>query len=300
MDFSEPLDRLHQRARASVSDSLIVFQDGEFLDRWSFERTNHPIYLMSATKMVVGIALGPILEAHGVGIHQPLAHFFSEWRQGRKQQVTIAMLLNHTSGIQNEPNADAELESAPDWIQLALCAELDTDPGSHFAYNNKAVLLVPGLVERLTGKPLDVVVSEILFDPLGVTETSWFPDQRGTPYTCGGLAMRGLDLARIGQLILDNGLVGDKHIVSPSWIATMTAPGQHLREDFGLLCRRWIDPTSGHLLGIYHDGWLGQYLIICPKTRMVIVRLISRSAALQSDLSRFGDMLDLAEALARA
>jgi len=298
MDHAAVMRRLHDRARETGSDAFIVLKDGRYLNHCSFERDNQPILIMSITKLVVGLTLGKLFAKNTIRLDQPVADYFPEWRQGRKRHITIAMLLNHTSGLQNDSNAGAELESAPDWVQLALCAELDHAPGTTFAYNNKAVMLVAGLVERLIGVPLDQFVDEVLFQPLGITDVAWFRDERNTPYACGGLSLSGTDLARIGQVVLDGGRAGTKQVIDPDWIATMSAPGQPFHSGFGLLCRRWLDPASGALLGICHDGWLGQYLVICPRSRIVIVRLISRDSSARFREGSFDDMLSLAKGLA--
>src|SRR3546814_19063982 len=68
---------------------------------------------------------------------QPVADFYPEWKQGQKQQITLRMLLNHSSGLQNARRADVEIYPAPDAIQLALAAELSSKPGTAASYNNK-------------------------------------------------------------------------------------------------------------------------------------------------------------------
>jgi CubicO group peptidase (beta-lactamase class C family) len=45
---------------------------------------------------------------------QPVADFYPEWRQGRKKNITIRMLMNHTSSMQNVMNATVEIYPAPD------------------------------------------------------------------------------------------------------------------------------------------------------------------------------------------
>lgn len=81
-------------------------------------------------------------------IDEPVHAFFPEWRQGRKRDITVRMLMEHTSGLQNVPMTTLEIYPSPDFVQLALCAELDAEPGTTFAYNNKAVNLLAGIVER--------------------------------------------------------------------------------------------------------------------------------------------------------
>lgn len=293
------LAQLTRRARETHSDGFTILHRGENLPDHSFERTDEPISIMSVTKMVIALAFGRLLDAGTIAsLDIPVADILPEWRQGRKRDVTLRMVLNHTSGVQNDPNAGIEIEPSPDWTQLALCADLEADPGTVFAYNNKAVLLLPPIIERLVGQPLDAYLRDTLLVPLGITEEAWYRDPVGTPFAAGGLHLRGADLAKVGQLLLARGIWEGQRIVSNEWIDTMTSPGQAIRPDFGLLCRLWLDGDGETLLGVYHDGWMGQYLVVLPEKRIVIARVLARTPEYEHETHSFCDILDLARTLA--
>lgn len=295
------LAQLTHRARETHSDGFTILHRGEVLPDHSFARTDEPVCIMSVTKMVVALAFGRLLD-DGIlsSLDTPVAGIFPEWRQGRKRDVTIRMVLNHTSGVQNDPNAGIEIEPSPDWNRLALCAELEADPGTVFAYNNKAVQLLAPIIERLAGQPLDAYLRDTLLLPLGITGETWIRDPAGTPFAAGGLHLRASDLAKVGQLILDRGTWQGRRIISDEWIVTMTSPGQTFRRDSGLLCRLWLDKDRERLVGIYHDGWMGQYLVVLPEQRIVIARLLARSPGFEPETHGFLDILDLSRFLAEA
>lgn len=315
MPATDILARLTHRARETHSDGFTILQRGEALPDHTFERTDAPVSIMSVTKMVIGVAFGRLLDDGTLAsLDTSVADILPEWRQGRKRDVTVRMILNHTSGLQNDPNAGIEIEPAPSWSQLALCAEIDADPGTVFAYNNKAVFLFDPIIQRLTGKPLDAYLRETLLRPLGIPddertdnrngpvtlEGGWWRDSVGTPYAAGGLHLRAGDLAKIGQLILDRGMWRGQRVISEEWIKTMTSPGQAIRPDFGLLCRLWLDEDDKTLLGVWHDGWMGQYLIVLPEKEIVIARVLARTSAQEDGSDGFGDILELAHTLAKA
>jgi CubicO group peptidase (beta-lactamase class C family) len=266
------LDSLVAAARRTNSDALVVLQDGKLVGEWYFGKERGPIQTMSVTKSIVSMAIGRLIDTGAIrSIDQPVSDFYPEWRQGRKKQITIRHLLNHTSGLQNVPNAGEEIYPAPDAIQLALAAELSTDPGTASSYNNKAVNLLGGIVERASGKPLDVYVRDAFLDPLGVGPTSWYRDQAGVPHAMAGLEINALDLARLGQLMLDRGVWKGKRLLSEEWIDLSTRPSQEFVPNAGLLWWLHGDP-HGPVRAYSANGYRGQYIVVIPEARIVVVR----------------------------
>jgi CubicO group peptidase (beta-lactamase class C family) len=144
------LEQLKTRAEKANSDALVIVKDGKLVADWSFGKPVGAIEAMSATKSVVSLAIGRLIDQGKIkSLDQPVADFYPEWKQGRKKQITIRHLLNHTSGLENKP-ITTEIYDSPNFVQFALAAELSDDPGSRFSYNNKAVNLLAGLVERIT------------------------------------------------------------------------------------------------------------------------------------------------------
>lgn len=294
----QALDTLQQRAAETHSDALIVLQHGQTICAWFSKRSRAPIHLMSCTKSIVGLVFGCLLDNGCLtSLDQPVATLYPEWKQGQKTTITIRMLLNHTSGLQNVPNAGLEIEPAPDVVQLALAAELDFVPGSAFSYNNKAVNLLAGVVQRITGQALDQYVSEVLFAPLAITEYEWLKDRSGTPYVMAGLSLPAADFARIGQVVAQTGRWEGKSVVSAAWVEELLKQSQPYRPRHGLLWWRLLDEENGQVEGYYSEGWLGQYLVILPQEDLVAVRLVRPSEQYDQATDTFADFLDRVRAL---
>ncbi|WP_024891672.1 serine hydrolase domain-containing protein [Luteimonas huabeiensis] len=232
---AQALETIARHAAESRSDAVLIVRDGEVL----FERGSadpEPIELMSATKSVVALGIGLLL-ADGLleSLDAPVATWFPEWRQGRKREITVRMLLDHTSGLQNAPNAGAEIYPAPDVVQLALAAELDAAPGETFSYNNKATNLLAGVVARASGRPLDVYLGERLFAPLGIRPGAWYRDEAGNPHAMAGLPLTARDAARLGQLLLDDGRLPDgTRLLPEGFVEALWRPGPR-SDQVGLL-----------------------------------------------------------------
>ncbi|MDZ4116678.1 MAG: serine hydrolase [Xanthomonadaceae bacterium] len=238
------LAAIEQGAEASHTDALLVMRGDEVLFESYASGVPEPIELMSVTKSVVALAIGALLsDGKLASLDMPVADFYPEWRQGRKSAITVRMLMDHSSGIQNVPRPSEEIYSAPDVIKLALAAELSHDPGAHWAYNNKAVNLLAGIILKASGMPMDSYIQQRLFAPLSITQDGWYKDAAGNPHAMAGLSLTARDIAKIGHLVLARGQFRAKSLIGPGYIDAMLAHST-LTPDVGLLW--WRRPGGVH------------------------------------------------------
>lgn len=210
------LERLVKRAEETHSDALIVLKDGKLVGDWRFGKPAGPIEAMSVSKSVASLAVGRLVTTGKLRMDEAVATFFPEWKGTPKEKITVRRLLDHTSGLQANPSAQEVYESR-DILRLALDAPLASEPGTAFFYNNKAVNLLGGVVEKVSGKKLDEFLRDEVFAPLGVARFSWMRDPAGNPHVMAGIRLDPLDLAKIGQLMLDEGTFQGRKILSPEW-----------------------------------------------------------------------------------
>jgi CubicO group peptidase (beta-lactamase class C family) len=94
---------------------------------------------------------------------------------------TLRRLLSHTSGLQRETHDDAWLEArfvdVPELLETLGEAEQVLPPGARFHYSNLAFALLGIVVERASGIPYAQYVEERLLTPLGLTRTSFDPEE---------------------------------------------------------------------------------------------------------------------------
>jgi len=112
---SNALKALVDGAKASQSDTFLVMRDGKVLaDYRRPGAAAAPIDMMSCTKSLVGLAVGRLVTQGKLkSVDEPVSDFYPEWKQGNKAKITIRMLLNHTSGLQNVADTRAEIYPAP-------------------------------------------------------------------------------------------------------------------------------------------------------------------------------------------
>lgn len=261
------LKKIQMRAHDSDSDVVYITRKGEVLLDWTSEPNLPPIEIMSITKSIVALAVGMLIEEGKIpDVDIPVFHIYPEWHQGEKQKITLRMIMNHTSGLQTIPSGN-QISQAPDGVKLALCAELEHRPGEKFFYNNKAVNLLAGIVERVAGQPLDEYVKRKIFAPLGIDEFGWNHDDAGNPRSSGGVQMHAKDLHKIAELVMNGGFWDSIKLLGNRWLEQMLTPSQVSGNRCGLLWWIYSQPQ------IYAaQGYLGQWLYILPEKRIIAIR----------------------------
>jgi CubicO group peptidase (beta-lactamase class C family) len=243
----EALATLLKRAEVAHSDAVIILKDNKLVGESYFGKPKEKIEIMSCTKSVVNLAVGRLIDAGKIkSLDQPVHEFYPEWKQGNKKLITIRHLLNHTSGLQNIPNATVEIYPAENVVKLALSAELSDAPGSRFHYNNKAVNLLAGIIQLASGKRMDSYIADEILTPLGITDYKWGLDPSSTPFAMAGLQLHAIDFAKIGQLVLNKGTWEGKRIVSEQWLNETLKQGQPFYPLAGLLW--WRVPASERIV----------------------------------------------------
>jgi CubicO group peptidase (beta-lactamase class C family) len=177
------------------------------------------------------------------------------------------------------------LENGPvgynDWIQsedqVAFLLErpLENPPGSTFNYNSAAAHLISVILAHAAGEPLPDWAQSVFFDHLGINRVEWEPVSGGQVNGGSGLDLRALDLARIGQLFLQQGASGVRQVVPREWVLAAVTPRftgfgvmPGIRSpNYGLLW--WLD--LGDPPAFFAWGYAGQFLYVVPGLHLVIV-----------------------------
>lgn len=139
--------------------------------------------LASLTKILgTTTALLQLYEQGRVRIDEPLQTYLPEFNPGndpRRAQVTLRMVLTHTSGIAGDLSRDGvwgvTAADKQEGIRRALAARVEFTPGEIFHYSDIGFIMLGAIVEKITGEDLDVYVHDKVFAPLGMVDTRYLP-----------------------------------------------------------------------------------------------------------------------------
>lgn len=257
-----------------------------------------PFDLASLTKLFTAVATVQQIERGTLGIDARVGAYLPDFTGAARHGITVRQLLTHTSGLRPElPLYDC----ADDAERLAvLRAEAPVEAPGTYRYSDLNMLLLQHLLERLTGRTLDVLFRDGITRPLGMTATEFGPcpgaaateDQRRpwakadrgmlrgevhdeNAWALGGVAghaglfSTGRDLAVFCRTLLAGGSHGPARILGPDFVELLfTPPGLGFSLD-----QPWF---MGDLAGrgaAGHTGFTGTSLVLDPATDTFLILL---------------------------
>ncbi|MEV0910902.1 serine hydrolase domain-containing protein [Streptomyces hokutonensis] len=257
-----------------------------------------PFDLASLTKLFTAVAAMQQIERGTLGIDARVGAYLPDFRAAARHDITVRQLLTHTSGLRPElPLYDC----ADDAERLAMLrAEAPVRELGEYLYSDLNLLLLQFVLERVSGRTLDVLVHDGITRPLGMTSTDFGPcpgaaateDQRRpwakadrgmlrgvvhdeNSWALGGVAghaglfSTGRDLAVFCRTLLAGGSYGPARILGADFVELLlTPPGLGFAVD-----QAWF---MGELAGrgaVGHTGFTGTSLVLDPATDTFLVLL---------------------------
>jgi CubicO group peptidase (beta-lactamase class C family) len=288
------------------TDAVLVLHDGELVaERYDEPMTpTTPHLLMSVTKSFVGCVAG-ILAGRGVlDPEAPVSNYVPEVAGSGYDGATVRHLLDMRTGVAFretylQPDAEVRvMERSMGWRpstegdpvgMYGYMTTLGTagPHGGDFTYRSADTDMLGWVVERASGRRMADLVTSLLWVPMGAEhDASITCDPVGSAIHDGGLSATARDLARFGQLLLDDGLVDGNEVVPSSWLADAREPSPAVRKAFAntdnneVLTGGWYRNQFWFVPGPDGDalvclGIHGQMVYVNRSTRTVGVKLSS-------------------------
>ncbi|MFZ6023276.1 MAG: serine hydrolase domain-containing protein [Bacteroidota bacterium] len=242
----------------------------------------------SITSILIGVALK---EGKIKSLKEPVGNYLPEFKEGEKAAVRIVDLLTMSSGTDwNESywnlfSVTSEAYYGHDVYTTATGVKMKDKPGTLHSYKSGDTQLLGLLLEKATGQSLSDYASQKLWQPIGAEHPAlWSTDKENghiKAYCCFNSNVR--DFARIGKLMLDSGKWNGTAIIDSTYWASSVKPCG-IKDVKGKACdyygyQWWMDPVNPGVF--YARGILGQYIIVIPSKKTVIVRLGEKASKIR-------------------
>jgi CubicO group peptidase (beta-lactamase class C family) len=243
---------------------------------WAPYAAQHPHLLFSVSKSFTATAVGLAIHEGYFSIDDPVVDFFPHEHPAEVSVLLAEMRVRHLLSMSTGQAVDSwsfllERQDG-NWSRGFFEVPVLHMPGTHFVYNTGATYILSAIVQKTTGMNLLDYLQPRLFEPLGIEKPTWQESPQGITAGGIGLRLRTEDVARFGQLYLQNGMWQGQQILPAGWVSEATAAqiaqssGMQLDWQQGYGYQFW---RCRH--GAYRgDGVFGQYCVVMPEQDAVL------------------------------
>lgn len=141
---------------------------------------NRVFRIGSITKTFTAAAILKLGAAGKLSLDDPLSKFLPDFPSGGK--ISLAELLDHTAGVSDAWDADpTKPQVTGSLVKLIAGHAPDFSPGTAWAYSNSGYILLGAVIEKVTGQPWHAAIHSLLAQPLGLSQTAYYPDEAVVP-----------------------------------------------------------------------------------------------------------------------
>lgn len=275
---------------------IVIQKNGTILYEKYFDghKETDTIHVFSVTKSITSILIGMAIDQGYIkSVDQKVLEFFPDYviKRGEKtiQNITLKHLLTMTAPYKYKSEPYTKVYGSEDWTKAALDLLGGKGTIGDFKYSTVGAQILSGIFKNATGWNMLDFAAKHLFTPLGInaptpTEvidkdahiafikdkyvSGWIVDPKGLPAAGWGLTLCPRDMAKIGQLYLNQGLWNGEQLVSASWVTESTQ--MHSQWNDLLYGYLWwnLDTDGSGTFAAFGDS--GNAIYINPEKQLVI------------------------------
>lgn len=296
------------------TDSFLVVKEGTIVMEKYFngmkEDSRH--LLQSISKSFLGIVMGQLIDEGVIDPRMTFGYYLPELEDSGYFNATVQEALDMTAAVKfSEEYHDAHseiqrMDRAAGWRhrhtgdpsgirEFIKSIRKNGRHGVQFQYCSANTDLLAWLISHEMGEPYSQVLSDRIWQPLGSTFSANITvDDVGDSIANGGISATTRDVALLGQLMLNGGVMDGTNVVSRRWIEETKngAPESVASVDYmqalhpgGSYRNQWW-VTKGENEELYGVGIYGQYLWVDPVNETVIMKFSTLPYATNSVHSR--------------
>jgi CubicO group peptidase (beta-lactamase class C family) len=291
-----------QMLDATHTDAVLVLQHGRIIDERYFNGMTPatPHLIFSATKSMVGLMAAVAIVEGKLDGNARVDSVLPELADSAWAAASVRQVLDMTDGVQfteiyTDPRSDIfsyigamgwapdlQVAGKPRGIQAMLATLKTVHPeprGTAFRYRSPATDVTAWLAARATGMSLTAWLQQRIWNRLGMEhDGNVMLDPVGTEVAFAGLSASARDVARIGQMLLQKGRIGNEQIIPASVVNDLIqggdtkafeAAGMPLRKGWSYRSQWWVNPNAPRSFAAM--GAFGQRLFVLPDDDMVVV-----------------------------
>ncbi len=300
--LAQGIDTLFTAPDAGETRALLVWHDGRMIaERYGpgYDR-NTRFISWSMAKTVTGVLIGMLVSDGRLRLDDPAPIPLWQRPGDPRGEITLRQLLQMRSGLRHVEGGDPPyqsdevrmlfLDGRDDMARYAEAQPLQYDAGRKWVYSTNTTVILADLAARVLAPGgnaemrrravLDYLHTR-LFDPVGMHSAVPEFDAAGTMIGGSAIHATARDWALFGEFLRHRGEAGGVQLVPRQWIDFMTTPSPR-EAQYG--AQVWLNrhgttepaslfPDKGPADLFACEGHLGQFVLVSPSRRLVVVRL---------------------------
>lgn len=273
------INSVHNTIDSYPINAEVIVKDGVIVDEYYKDGydQNSVFTLQSTSKSVTSALIGIAIDKGYIpSVNEPISTYFPQILDSGseyKSQITVWNLLTHTTGLNASDTANwNEWLASDNWVDYVLERPATSRPGTVFSYFTGNTHLLSAILQQATGKTAYEFGKEYLFDPLDMDSVQCSTDPQGISDGGNGFAMNVYDMAKLGELYLNNGNWNGEQIISEQWIndsTTLQFDRSSGSADYGY--QWWVRTFGENAYPAYFaQGHYGQYIFVVPDLDLVV------------------------------
>jgi len=252
--------------------------------------------MYSTSKSFTATAVGLAVAEHKLSLADKVISFFPQYLPDTSNPnlaaLTVKDVLTMSVGQDPDPTVTT-VQHDTNWVKAFLHTSIVYKPGTRFLYNSLGTYMLSAIVQKVTRQKEIDYLKPRLFDPLGISGMDWETDPMGINTGGWGLRIKTEDMAKFGQLFLQNGKWHGRQVLPANWVKEASTKKIDQEPDAPQSRKDSSDWLQGYCYQMWRcrhnayrgDGAYGQYIIVLPEQDAVI--------AITSETSNMQDELDL-------
>ncbi|MGM0508564.1 MAG: serine hydrolase domain-containing protein [Fusobacteriota bacterium] len=269
------LESFIEKTKDIQLNGIVILKDGEKVaqHQWRPEaRQNQYSISKSFTSTAVGLAV----EEGILNLEELVVDCFPDEIPENPSENLLKLKVRDllTMGLgQDRPHMMGSERASlgnKNWVKYCLNRPFSKKPGSKFRYSNAGPYLAGVIIQKRVGMNLVDYLMPRLFTPLGIYLPTWELDPQGKTFGSSGLYLTVSEIAKFGQLYLQEGIWEGKQLIPKSWVKEATKEqiktGRKDPDKAGYGYLFWRGKHNSYRA----DGKYGQYSIVIPDKNAVV------------------------------
>lgn len=271
---------------SSNTTGLMALQNGKII--YQYGDVEEISYIASCRKSVLSMLYGKHVDNGTIDLDQTIGELGIDEKDGllvKEKQATVDDIITSRSGV-------FHVASNGGYDKENFLERGSVEPGEYFVYNNWDFNVAGHILEQATGLTVYQELEEQLAVPLGfedwnIKNQKKYGKKRKSQYPAYHMYLSTRDMAKIGQLMLNEGTWEGQQLISREWVKKTTStvtPFETMVERFGPADPDGVHMSYGYMWWLVENyrrnsayegaytaiGYGGQFITIIPKMQLVI------------------------------